>query len=55
MFKVSFIDKLEDLSENQSLTKVHFVLSFKKYNSMNTFDPMETENGASSSHCCTVF
>ena len=32
--KISFIDKIE----KKELTRTHYVLSYKKYNSMNTFD-----------------
>ena len=41
-YKVTFLDKIENSSE--PLTRVHYVLSFKKYNAMNTFDPMEGDN-----------
>ena len=37
-FKVTFIDKVE---KDQSLTNTQYVLSYKKYNAMNTFDPFE--------------
>jgi len=40
-FKVTFIDKVE---KEASLTTTHYVLSYKKYNAMNTFDPFE-DNG----------
>ena len=36
--KVTFIDKLDNTKD---LHTYHFVLSYKKYNSMNTFDPYE--------------
>ena len=51
-FKVTFVDKVE---KDQPLTRTHYVLSFKKYNAMNTFDPMDTEQSQTSSHCCTIF
>lgn len=50
--KVTFIDKVE---KDIPLTSVHYVLSYKKYNAMNTFDPFEVEDGNNSSHCCTIF
>ena len=50
--KVTFVDKIE---KDNSLTTVHYVLSYKKYNAMNTFDPFEVEDGNNSSHCCTIF
>ena len=37
-FKVTFIDKVD---KDNSLTNTHYVLSYKKYNAMNTFDPFE--------------
>ena len=36
--KVTFIDKIDSSKE---LTETHYILSYKKYNSMNTFDPYE--------------
>ena len=50
--KLSFIDKIEKDTE---LTTVHHVQSYKKYNSMNTYDPYYVEEGDGSSHCCTIF
>ena len=41
-FKVTFIDKLEN--GNEPLARLHYVQSFKKFNAMNTFDPMDSEN-----------
>ena len=39
--KVTFIDQIE----KKELSTTHYVLSYKKYNAMNTFDPYEmTEN-----------
>jgi hypothetical protein len=49
--KVSFIDKILPDTE---LNTLHLVISYKKYNSMNTFDPNSYEEGESS-HCCTIF
>lgn len=43
-FKVTFLDKIEKDSE---LARVHYVLSYKKYNAMNTFDPFEVEDNES--------
>ncbi len=39
-FKVTFIDKIE---KETSLTSTTYVLSYKKYNAMNTFDPYDME------------
>ena len=50
--KVSFVDKVEKEGEMVSTT---YVLSYKKYNSMNTFDPAESEPEESGSHCCAIF
>ena len=50
--KLSFIDKIDKDSE---LTRLHHVQSYKKYNSMNTYDPYYVEEGEGSSHCCTIF
>ena len=50
--KVTFIDKVE---KDTPLTSLHYVLSYKKYNAMNTFDPFEVEDGNNASHCCTIF
>ena len=36
--KVTFIDKIDDTKQ---LNNYHYVLSYKKYNSMNTFDPYD--------------
>ena len=33
--KITFLDKIEKDSE---LTRTHYVLSYKRYNSMNTFE-----------------
>ena len=41
VYKVSFLDKIDNNSE--PLMRIHYVLSFKKFNAMNTFDPMEGE------------
>ena len=35
---MTFIDKIDSSKE---LAEAHFILSYKKYNSMNTFDPYE--------------
>ena len=51
-FKVTFIDKID---QNEPLVRTHYVLSFKKYNAMNTYDPMDGDQGQNGSHCCTVF
>ena len=40
LYKVSFLDKIEN---PEPLMRTHYVLSFKKFNAMNTFDPTETE------------
>ena len=50
--KVTFIDKMDKDAE---LTRIHHVQSYKKYNSMNTYDPYYVEEGEGSSHCCTIF
>ena len=50
--KVSFLDKMDKEGELISTT---YVLSYKKYNSMNTFDPAESEPEESGSHCCSIF
>ena len=51
-FKVTFVDKVDP---DTDLARIHYVLSYKKYNAMNTFDPFEVEDGESQSHCCTIF
>ena len=52
-FKVTFLDKVE---KDQELARVYYVLSYKKYNAMNTFDPWDNgDDPESSSHCCTIF
>ena len=50
--KVTFIDKVDREKEIHSTI---FVLSYKKYNSQNTFDPQDSEPEESSSNCCTIF
>jgi hypothetical protein len=52
--KLSFIDKPPNDKDNE-LTRLHHVQSYKKYNSMNTYDPYYVEEGEGSSHCCTIF
>ena len=42
MYKVSFIDKVEKDSE---LHTTHYILSYKKYNALNTYDPFEANEG----------
>ena len=51
-FKVTFIDKVE---KDQTLYQTTYVLSYKKYNAMNTFDPYEIDGDSNPSHCCTIF
>lgn len=50
--KITFVDKID---KDADLARVYYVLSYKKYNAMNTFDPFEVEEGESASHCCTIF
>ena len=40
-FKVTFIDKVD---KDKELSTVHYILSQKKYNSMNTYDPFDVNN-----------
>uniref|UniRef100_A0A7S3CWN8 Uncharacterized protein n=1 Tax=Strombidium rassoulzadegani TaxID=1082188 RepID=A0A7S3CWN8_9SPIT len=51
-YKVTFIDKIDRDTE---LARFHYVLSYKKYNAMNTFDPFEAEDNDTQSHCCSTF
>ena len=51
-FKVTFIDKID---KETPLTSTTYVLSYKKYNAMNTFDPYEIDGDQNPSHCCTIF
>ena len=51
-FRVTFLDKVE---AGQPLARHHLVQSYKKYNAMNTFDPLDGDNSQSSSHCCSIF
>lgn len=51
-FKVTFLDKID---KDADLARIHYVLSYKKYNAMNTFDPLDPEEREPSSHCCTTF
>ena len=46
------MDKVE---KGQDLTRIHYVLSYKKYNALNTYDPFEEPDNENSSHCCTTF
>ena len=41
---MTFIDKID---KEADLARTHYVLSYKKYNAMNTFDPFEVEEGES--------
>ena len=43
-FKVTFVDKIDP---DADLARVHYVLSYKKYNAMNTYDPFEVEDNES--------
>tara|TARA_B110000285_G_C14902271_1_gene503856 strand:+ start:290 stop:685 length:396 start_codon:yes stop_codon:yes gene_type:complete len=38
VYKVTFLDKID---KDQELQRVHYILSQKKYNSMNTYDPFD--------------
>ena len=51
-FKVTYMDKV---GKGQDLTRIHYVLSYKKYNALNTYDPFEEPDNENSSHCCTTF
>lgn len=50
--KICFIDKFE---KDADLIRVHYVLSYKKYNALNTYDPYDAEESSNHSHCCTTF
>ena len=51
--KVTFIDQID---KTQELSTAHYVLSYKKFNSMNTFDQYEyNENDGQSSQCCNIY
>ena len=52
MFKISFIDKVDPGAQ---IARHHLVQSYKKFNAMNTFDPIEGDSGQNGSHCCTIF
>ena len=47
--------KLDKIDKESSLTSTTYVLSYKKYNAMNTFDPYDMEGDQNPSHCCTIF
>jgi len=50
--KISFLDKV---NKDNDLIRVHYVLSYKKYNALNTYDPYDAEESSNHSHCCTIF
>ena len=50
--KVSFVDKIE---KDREMVSTVYVLSQKKYNSMNTFDPTDSEPEETNDPCCTIF
>ena len=41
VYKVTFIDKVD---KDKELQTVHYILSQKKYNQMNTYDPFDVNN-----------
>lgn len=50
--KICFLDKID---KDADLIRVHYVLSYKKYNALNTYDPYDAEDSQNHSHCCTIF
>ena len=50
--KICFLDKID---KDADLIRVHYVLSYKKYNALNTYDPYDAEESSNHSHCCTIF
>ena len=50
--KVTFIDKVD---KDKDFINTIYVLSYKKYNMANTFDPAEQEPEENGNPCCSIF